>query len=100
MSDLKASAIMFARKPKLGMMAGVFAVSIGAAPASLSMASPARLEFLETVDVRSESICDNVRAQAKTGHDGWGVRRLNRCRSGVPVDGVSGAIGVSRNSRC
>ena len=42
---------MFARKPKLGMMAGVFAVSIGAAPASLSMASPARLEFLETVDV-------------------------------------------------
>jgi formylglycine-generating enzyme required for sulfatase activity len=33
------------------MIAGVFAVSFGAAPASMLMASPARLDFPETVDV-------------------------------------------------
>ncbi len=46
-----ASTIMLARKPILGMIAGVFAASFGAAPASMLMASPARLDFPETVDV-------------------------------------------------
>jgi mannose-6-phosphate isomerase-like protein (cupin superfamily) len=42
---------MLARKPKLGMIAGVLAVPFGAAPASMLMASPARLDSFETVDV-------------------------------------------------
>ncbi len=42
---------MLARKPKLGMIAWVFAASFGAAPASMLMASPARLDSFETVDV-------------------------------------------------
>jgi formylglycine-generating enzyme required for sulfatase activity len=42
---------MLARKPKLGMIAGMFAVPFGAASASMLMASPARLESIETVDV-------------------------------------------------
>jgi formylglycine-generating enzyme required for sulfatase activity len=42
---------MLARKSKLCMMAGVFIVSIVAAPASMVLAAPARLESLETVDV-------------------------------------------------
>jgi formylglycine-generating enzyme required for sulfatase activity len=42
---------MLALKSKLGMIAGVLAVSFGAAPASMLWASPARLDFPETVDV-------------------------------------------------
>jgi hypothetical protein len=42
-----ASTKMFASKSKLGMIAGVFAVSFGP---SMLMASPARLDFPETVD--------------------------------------------------
>jgi formylglycine-generating enzyme required for sulfatase activity len=42
---------MLARKSKLCLMAVVFVVSIAAAPAPMVLASPARLESLETVDV-------------------------------------------------
>ncbi len=42
---------MRARKSKLCMIAGVFAVSFGAAPASSLISSPARSDSFETVDV-------------------------------------------------
>jgi formylglycine-generating enzyme required for sulfatase activity len=42
---------MLALKSKLGMIAGVLAVSFGAAPASMLWASPARFVYFETVDV-------------------------------------------------
>ena len=60
---------MLARKPKLGMIAGVLAVSFGAAPASMLWASPARLDFPETVDVAPRVVAYRLVGDFRqTGH--------------------------------
>ena len=55
---------MRARKSKLRVMAGVFAVSIGAAPVAMSRVSQACLEPVETIDIAPRVSRDRLASDA------------------------------------